>query len=108
MNRTNNYCPHESWFPPRKADTGGNLFQKLQISKMIVMFLLPNKWTECLWVQASSIFQVPTETAAVSTNQTLARGINIALPIKFAKLEIESSENNPFNSFGFYLLVQDF
>jgi len=51
---------------------------------------------------------VPTETAAVSTNQTLARGNNIALPIKFAKLEIESSENNPFNSFGFYLLVQDF
>jgi len=56
----------------------------------------------------SSIFQESTETAAVSTNQTLARGNNIALPIKFAKLEIESSENNPFNSFGFYLLVQDF
>jgi hypothetical protein len=43
------------------------------------------------------LFQVPTETAAVSTNQTLAQGNNIALSVKLAKLEIESSENSPFD-----------
>uniref|UniRef100_A0A0A9H9Q5 Uncharacterized protein n=1 Tax=Arundo donax TaxID=35708 RepID=A0A0A9H9Q5_ARUDO len=37
-----------------------------------------------------------------TANQTIDGGSNLALPIRLAKFEIESSENSSLNRFGFY------